>query len=164
MRSCDVWKNVSDAEFDNAMEGIEKLVMNRLYDLFVPLSRQSFSPVYEYFLFFSFSTFTPQVARADPPRPITTDDLEKDRVLSQRIALFGWLEEKHLDIPVGEGSKGFLMFAQQGQAWDPGFFLVHTHVIVPPQNCSRSTIIKPPEINSFVYSTVARLSLVRYFL
>lgn len=33
MRSCDVWKNASDAEFDNAMEGMEKLVMNRLYDL-----------------------------------------------------------------------------------------------------------------------------------
>ena len=33
MRECDVWKNVSDAEFDNAMEGMEKLVMNRLYEL-----------------------------------------------------------------------------------------------------------------------------------
>lgn len=60
------------------------------------------------------STFTPQVFRAVPPRPITADDLERDRVLSQRIALFGWVEEKHLDIPEGEGSKGFLMFAQQG--------------------------------------------------
>lgn len=60
------------------------------------------------------STFTPQVKRAIPPRPVTTDDLERDRVLSQRLALFGWIEEKHLDIPEGEGSKGFLMFAQQG--------------------------------------------------
>ncbi|KXN84246.1 Vacuolar protein sorting-associated protein 9a [Leucoagaricus sp. SymC.cos] len=91
MRSCDVWKNASNAEFDNAMEGMEKLVMNRLYDF----------------------TFTPQVSRANPPRPVTTDDLERDRVLSQRIALFGWLEEKHLDVPTGEGSKGFMMFAQQ---------------------------------------------------
>jgi hypothetical protein len=49
-----------------------------------------------------------------PRRPVTTDDLERDRILSQRIALFGWIEEKHLDIPEGEGSKGFLMFAQQG--------------------------------------------------
>ncbi|TFK29629.1 hypothetical protein FA15DRAFT_690940 [Coprinopsis marcescibilis] len=91
MRSCDVWRNASDAEFDNAMEGMEKLVMNRLYEF----------------------TFTPQLAQANPPRPITTDDLEKDKVLAQRIALFGWIEEKHLDIPEGEGSKGFLMFAQQ---------------------------------------------------
>ncbi|KAF9006165.1 hypothetical protein BDQ17DRAFT_1389729 [Cyathus striatus] len=74
MRTCDVWKNASEAEFDNSMEGMEKLVMNRLYEF----------------------TFTPQVARSIPPRPITADDLERDRVLSQRIALFGWLEEKHL--------------------------------------------------------------------
>lgn len=62
------------------------------------------------------STFTPQVVHAVPPRPITADDLERDRVLSQRIALFGWIEEKHLDLPEGEGSAGFLMFAQQGQS------------------------------------------------
>ncbi|KAF7985181.1 hypothetical protein HWV62_7778 [Athelia sp. TMB] len=92
MRETDVWRNASDAEFDNAMEGMEKLVMNRLYDF----------------------TFTPQVARMIPPRPITADDLERDRVLSQRVGLFGWIEEKHLDVPEGEGSKGFLMFGQQG--------------------------------------------------
>ncbi|KAF9466135.1 hypothetical protein BDZ94DRAFT_1158669 [Collybia nuda] len=91
MRACDVWKNASEPEFDNAMEGMEKLVMNRLYEF----------------------TFTPQVLHAVPPRPITADDLERDRVLSQRIALFGWLETKHLDIPEGEGSMGFLLFAQQ---------------------------------------------------
>lgn len=91
MREVDVWRNASDAEFENAMEGIEKLVMNR---------------VYEY-------TFTPAVVSLIPPRPVTADDLERDRVLSQRVALFHWLEPKHLDIPEGEGSQGFLMFAQQ---------------------------------------------------
>ncbi|KAI0683776.1 hypothetical protein BC835DRAFT_1393751 [Cytidiella melzeri] len=91
MRECDVWRNVSDPEFENAMEGMEKLVMNRLYDY----------------------TFTPQVARMVPPRPITTDDLERDRVLEQRIALFKWVEPHHLDIPDGHGREGFLMFAQQ---------------------------------------------------
>jgi Rab5 GDP/GTP exchange factor len=60
------------------------------------------------------STFTPQLIRSVPPRPITVDDLERDRVLSQRIVVFRWIEEKHLDVPEGEGSKGFLMFAQQG--------------------------------------------------
>lgn len=50
-----------------------------------------------------------------PPRPVTVDDLERDRVLSQRIALFQWIEPKHLDVPEGEGSEGFLMFAQQGE-------------------------------------------------
>ncbi|KAJ7759172.1 hypothetical protein B0H16DRAFT_1534669 [Mycena metata] len=91
MRESDIWKNASDAEFDNALEGMEKLVMNQLYQF----------------------TFTPQVAQAVPRRIITADDLERDRVLTQRIALFGWIEESHLDIPVGEGSSGFLMFAQQ---------------------------------------------------
>jgi hypothetical protein len=109
MRDTDVWRNASEVEFDNAMEGMEKLVMNRLYDLFV-FSHHSRLV----FLTLNDSIFTPQIARAIPPRPITADDLERDRVLSQRIALFGWIEEEHLDIPEGEGSKGFLMFAQQG--------------------------------------------------
>ena len=61
------------------------------------------------------STFTPQLAEAIPPRPITTDDLERDRVLSQRTALFGWIEEKHLEVPEGPDCGGFLMFAQQGE-------------------------------------------------
>ncbi|KAH9074697.1 hypothetical protein EDB83DRAFT_2352763 [Lactarius deliciosus] len=91
MREADVWKLTSDSEFDNVMEGMEKLVMNRLYDY----------------------TFTPQIAHSIPPRPITTDDLERDRVLGQRIALFGWIEPSHLDVPTAEGSNGFLLFAQQ---------------------------------------------------
>ncbi|EIM86798.1 uncharacterized protein STEHIDRAFT_121647 [Stereum hirsutum FP-91666 SS1] len=91
MREAEVWRNGTEAEFDNAMEGMEKLVMNRLYDF----------------------TFTPQVVRAIPPRPVTTDDLERDRVLAQRVALFGWIEPSHLDVPEGEGGNGFLMFAEQ---------------------------------------------------
>ncbi|KAI9310654.1 hypothetical protein BX666DRAFT_2005830 [Dichotomocladium elegans] len=31
MRECEVWRNASDQEFENAKEGMEKLVMNRLY-------------------------------------------------------------------------------------------------------------------------------------
>jgi hypothetical protein len=62
------------------------------------------------------SIFTPQVARMIPPRPVTADDLERDRVLEQRIALFKWIEPEHLDIPDGHGREGFLMFAQQGSS------------------------------------------------
>ncbi|KIL69228.1 hypothetical protein M378DRAFT_157476 [Amanita muscaria Koide BX008] len=91
MRTCEVWKNASDAEFDSATEGMEKLVMNRLYDF----------------------TFAPQAAHAVPPKQYNPDDLERDRVLAQRISLFGWIEESHLDIPLDEGSQGFVMFAQQ---------------------------------------------------
>jgi len=35
MKECEVWRNCSEVEFDNALEGMEKLVMNRLYDLSV---------------------------------------------------------------------------------------------------------------------------------
>lgn len=35
MRETDIWRNASDTEFDHAMEAMEKLVMNRLYDLYV---------------------------------------------------------------------------------------------------------------------------------
>lgn len=65
------------------------------------------------------STFQPLL----PPSLRTTDDLERDHVLRQRISLFGWLREEHLDIPLGgkdsQGGKevkGFLEFAQQGTA------------------------------------------------
>ena len=112
MRETDIWRNVTDAEFDNAMEGMEKLVMNRLYELRVSELSNHYIPKANSVL--RISTFTPQVTRVIPPRPVTTDDLERDRVLSQRVALFGWIDEKHLDIPQGEGSKGFMMFAQQG--------------------------------------------------
>jgi len=50
-----------------------------------------------------------------------TDDLERDRVLTQRIALFGWVEPAHLDIPTADGTNGFLLFAQQG--WFRGAFV-----------------------------------------
>ncbi len=33
MRDSELWRNVSEAEFENAKEGMEKLVMNRLYKL-----------------------------------------------------------------------------------------------------------------------------------
>lgn len=32
MREVEPWRKASEAEFDNATEAMEKLVMNRLYD------------------------------------------------------------------------------------------------------------------------------------
>lgn len=32
MSACEPWKSQSPAQFDNAMEAMEKLVMNRLYN------------------------------------------------------------------------------------------------------------------------------------
>ncbi|KAI7893675.1 uncharacterized protein EV154DRAFT_139235 [Mucor mucedo] len=80
MRECDVWKDMSEQEFGNAKEGMEKLVMNRLYHV----------------------TFCPN----------TTDDKERDEILHQKISIFRWIREKHLDIPETEHNESFLSFAE----------------------------------------------------
>jgi hypothetical protein len=111
MAQCEVWRDVSDAEFDNAREGMEKLVMNRLYT-------QTFSPA------------------IPPPQPILggkskrkslerplgpgrrgqhQEDVERDDILAQKVSIYGWVKEEHLDIaPVGESGRRFLVLAQQG--------------------------------------------------
>ncbi|PHH75789.1 hypothetical protein CDD83_4364 [Cordyceps sp. RAO-2017] len=110
MAQCEVWRDVSDAEFDNAREGMEKLVMNRLYT----------------------QTFSPAIA---PPKPVAgakpkrrgadvpmgpgrrgqhQEDVERDDVLTQKINIYGWIKEEHLDIPpFGESGRRFLKLAQQ---------------------------------------------------
>jgi len=111
MAQCEVWRGVSEAEFDNAKEGMEKLVMNRLYT-------QTFSPA------------------IPPPAPLQEskgrkkdlekvlgparkgqhqEDIERDDVLEQKVRIYGWVQEEHLDIqPVSEGGRRFLHLAQQG--------------------------------------------------
>ena len=110
MAQCEVWREVSDTEFDNAREGMEKLVMNRLYT-------QTFSP-----------------AIPPPPAPPRSkgkrkdmekvlgpgrkgqhqEDVERDEILAQKVGIYGWVRERHLDIaPVGESGKRFLALAQQ---------------------------------------------------
>lgn len=111
MAQCEVWRDVSDAEFDNAREGMEKLVMNRLY-------AQTFSPA------------------ISPPKPIPgakpkrkggdtplgpgrrgqhQEDVERDDIVAQKINIYGWVREEHLDIPqVGDSGRRFLKLAQQG--------------------------------------------------
>ncbi|RKF81761.1 Vacuolar protein sorting-associated protein 9a [Golovinomyces cichoracearum] len=110
MSQCEVWSEVSDAEFDNAREGMEKLVMNRLYT----------------------QTFSPAIM---PPQPISgskskrrsaerltvagrrgqhQEDVERDDILAQKVSIYGWIREEHLDIPpvVGSG-RNFLVLAQK---------------------------------------------------
>jgi len=112
MGQCEVWREVSDAEFDNAREGMEKLVMNRLYT-------QTFSPAIP----------PPQPIPGSRPkrkgaeRPMGPgrrgqhqEDVERDDILAQKVSIYGWVKETHLDItPVGEGGKKFLILAQQGE-------------------------------------------------
>ncbi|KAK4700285.1 Rab5 GDP/GTP exchange factor, partial [Phenoliferia sp. Uapishka_3] len=59
-----------EQEFDMAMEAMEKLVMNPV-DLNSPSDRMP-----------------------------STDDLERDRILSQRIRLFAWVKPSHLDLSI----------------------------------------------------------------
>ncbi|KAG1048501.1 hypothetical protein G6F43_009115 [Rhizopus delemar] len=80
MRENDIWKDMSDQEFCNAKEGMEKLVMNRLYS----------------------ATFCSR----------TTDDKERDEILYQKISIFRWIRERHLDIPETEHNEAFFTFAQ----------------------------------------------------
>ncbi len=115
MGQCEVWREVSDAEFDNAREGMEKLVMNRLYT----------------------QTFSPAIAAPQPipgakkkrggERPMGPgrrgqhqEDVERDEILAQKINIYGWVREEHLDIPaVSDSGKRFLKLAQQGWSLSP---------------------------------------------
>lgn len=112
MAQCEVWRGVSDAEFDNAKEGMEKLVMNRLYS-------QTFSPAIP----------APAPVQLDKGKRKAVDralvpgrkgqhqeDIERDEILAQKVRIYGWVQEKHLDIPpIGDGGRRFLLLAQQGE-------------------------------------------------
>jgi hypothetical protein len=92
MRQTAPFSTLSEPEFENALEAMEKLIMNRLYT----------------------STFSPAIAKEGRWK-VQTDDLERDRVFRQRTKLFEWIGEEHLDVPAGEHSKGFVDFAIQGE-------------------------------------------------
>lgn len=92
MRQTAPFSTLSEPEFENALEAMEKLIMNRLYT----------------------STFSPAIAKEGRWK-VQTDDLERDRVFRQRTKLFEWIGEEHLDVPAGEHSKGFVDFAMQGE-------------------------------------------------
>ncbi|KIV99214.1 uncharacterized protein PV09_09078 [Verruconis gallopava] len=108
MAQCEVWRTVSDAEFDNAREGMEKLVMNRLYT-------QTFSP--------AIPPPEPTTGRGkrrvgEPPRVGRRgqhqEDVERDEVLAQKVRIYGWVKEEHLDIPpIGEKGRKFMDLAQK---------------------------------------------------
>ncbi|KAL7925173.1 hypothetical protein ACQKWADRAFT_285269 [Trichoderma austrokoningii] len=106
----EVWRDVSDAEFDNAREGMEKLVMNRLYT-------QTFSPAIPPPK--PIPGAKPRRRGGDPPlgpgrRGQHQEDIERDDVLTQKINIYGWVKEDHLDIPpIEESGRRFLKLAQQ---------------------------------------------------
>lgn len=91
MAEAPVWSDLPPAEFDQATEAMEKLIMNRLY-------------VY---------TFTPAAAH-EGQWAVQNDDVQRDEVLRQRILLLSWVTEDHLDIARGTHSDRFFSFAGQG--------------------------------------------------
>ncbi|KAL8738198.1 MAG: hypothetical protein Q9181_000969 [Wetmoreana brouardii] len=110
MAQCEVWRGASDAEFDNAKEGMEKLVMNRLYS----------------------QTFSPAIPPPAPPpggkgrrknmekllgpgrKGQHQEDIERDEILGQKVRIYRWVQEKHLDIPpLDDNGRRFMSFAQQ---------------------------------------------------
>lgn len=113
MATCEVWRDVSDAEFDNAKEGMEKLVMNRLYS-------QTFSPAIPAPPTIPRSTSRSrrrEIERLHGPwrRGQHQEDIERDDILAQKIRIYSWVKEEHLDIaPVGGSGRRFLTLAQQG--------------------------------------------------
>ncbi|RMZ83125.1 hypothetical protein DV738_g1266, partial [Chaetothyriales sp. CBS 135597] len=112
MALCEVWREVSENEFDNAKEGMEKLVMNRLYP-------QTFSPAIPPPVQLPRSRSKGRRKDQDSPlgpgrRGQHQEDVERDEVLSQKIKIYHWVREEHLDIPpVGPSGERFLRLAQQ---------------------------------------------------
>lgn len=116
MAQCEVWATLNDDEFDNAREGMEKLVMNRLYG-------QTFSPAIPA----PATPTTPRKGRsnrhaadaANPNGPGRRgqheEDVERDDVIAQKMRIYGWIQPEHLDIqPItGEKPRKFLKMAQQ---------------------------------------------------
>ncbi|KEQ72241.1 hypothetical protein M436DRAFT_16856, partial [Aureobasidium namibiae CBS 147.97] len=114
MAQCEVWRTVSDAEFDNAREGMEKLVMNRLYS-------QTFSPAIPAVPAQEVSSPTKKRFRHQAHSPHGPgrrgqhqEDVERDEVIAQKIRIYGWIREEHLDIaPITDKGRRFLVLAQQ---------------------------------------------------
>ena len=112
MAQCEVWRGISDAEFDNAKEGMEKLVMNRLYS-------QTFSPAIPP----PVPTVNAKGKKKSMERLLGTgrrgqhqEDIERDDILNQKVRIYGWVEEEHLDIgSVGTNGRRLLDLAQQGR-------------------------------------------------
>lgn len=146
MAQCEVWRGVSDAEFDNAKEGMEKLVMNRLYS-------QTFSPAIPAPAPVQLAKGKRKaVERALGPgrKGQHQEDIERDEILAQKVRIYGWVQEKHLDIPpIGDSGRRFLMLAQQGE--DHSQFDSSDSGLTLQQNYLRSRRIELHAIKSYVY-------------
>ncbi|QSL65519.1 hypothetical protein MERGE_002832 [Pneumocystis wakefieldiae] len=92
MQLVEPWVNTSEIEFDNAKEGMEKLITIRLYE-------QIFSPAISHLV--------------DDDITGHSDDLERDRIIQEKISMFNWIREEHIEIPCTNLNKRFLELAGQ---------------------------------------------------
>lgn len=111
MEGCEVWRDVGEVEMDNAREGMEKLVMNRLYT-------QAFSPAIAPPLPPSTGNSRRNNRGSDDRFPGRRgqhqEDVERDDILAQKVRIYGWIREEHLDIGdtvTGDGGRRFLDLA-----------------------------------------------------
>ncbi|KAK9447601.1 uncharacterized protein V1518DRAFT_421423 [Limtongia smithiae] len=83
--------SLPDTEIANAIEGMEKLIMNRLYS-------QTFSPQIPH----SRRTFSHE------------EDILRDRVLEEKMRIWSWIEADHLDVDknIINSGKRFILLAQ----------------------------------------------------
>jgi Rab5 GDP/GTP exchange factor len=93
---------------------MEKLIMNRLYG-------RTFAPAAHSNVQNNLSYLPGSPRLSDEARERLgdlMDDIERDRVLSERIEIFDWVGSKELDIPEGmvENGERFLVLAEQGIA------------------------------------------------
>ncbi|ODV63085.1 guanine nucleotide exchange factor VPS9 ASCRUDRAFT_74483 [Ascoidea rubescens DSM 1968] len=91
MLACHPFNKMNETEYINCQEGMEKLIMNRLYD-------QVFSPAI-------------QVSSLDQSH---SEDIIKDVMLNKQIRKFNWITPKHLDLDTKLIKKGseFIKLAQ----------------------------------------------------
>lgn len=75
MRECPPFATMNESDWQNSQEGIEKLIMNRLY----------------------VRTFSPRMAPA-LRRNDHEEDLLRDKVLAEKLRVWHWVEPRHLDI------------------------------------------------------------------
>src|SRR5579859_1789800 len=91
---------------------MEKLIMNRLYSrTFAPAALANIATPTNYMP--GSPNRVPEEAREKLGDLM--DDIERDRVLAERIEIFDWVGPKELDIPEGmvEGGEKFLGLAEQ---------------------------------------------------
>lgn len=123
--SCSVWQSEDGRDLENAIEGMEKLIMNRLYC-------QTFSPLIENaHAGLSMSNKSSQNLVQFEGTDEQQNDLERDKILHQKTKIYGWLQAIHLDIPpMDPNGKRLLRVASAGPSSKRASFVLEKLLIL----------------------------------